>query len=484
MRSRAIVAAALLALPLAANAQRARTPSNSPRILMRALDAMGGEAALRAIQATRLEYYSALMGLGQEHQPGGLPILQTRAGVIVRDLVVSRMIDSGEQHNVQFRALNGFVNARYSRLVTPALGGEIIGSYWGKYGPSWARRESRALRLTPERILLTALAARCSDVPRAANVAAGWDLRCTDSSGVFLIAFNPTTGLPREIGMDYEVPYLGRRPVRVRLDEYHAVDAPGLTAAGSKTRILLPHALWIEYEGKLLSATYYGRIELLPAQPDSMFRVPARLRDRVSLDPRDEPIVTTQLSDGVFRLARGPYASVAIRQSGPRGDSIVVLDLPETPAHARAMLDTLRARFPTAPVRLIVNSHAHADHSYGLLAAFADGIPVLTHSDNVGFLRQFELADRTSPIRQRTVKGLRDSLVVGSGPTALKLWAIPTREATTFVVGYLPAARLLWAPDIAEGSGPGAEVRRVVQVLGMTVDRVVPGHTPPYAWVP
>src|SRR5262245_44343770 len=56
------------------------------------------------------------------------------------------------------------------------------------------------------------------------------------------------------------------------------------------------------------------------------------------------------VAPGAYHVVSGVFASFAIVQA----DSMIVIDLPDTEARSRAMLDTLRSRFRSTPVRLVV----------------------------------------------------------------------------------------------------------------------------------
>ena len=89
------------------------------------------------------------------------------------------------------------------------------------------------------------------------------------------------------------------------------------------------------------------------------------------------PARAAQASGEVFEvveLARGVHAALVRDDSpvyafanslvltGSRG--ILVVDTQQSPTAARALLDWIRAHL-AAPVRWVVNTHAHSDHTYG-----------------------------------------------------------------------------------------------------------------------
>jgi glyoxylase-like metal-dependent hydrolase (beta-lactamase superfamily II) len=188
-----------------------------------------------------------------------------------------------------------------------------------------------------------------------------------------------------------------------------------------------------------------------------------------------------ELAPGVHQVASGVFSSFAVTQ----GDSIILVDLPDTEARSRAILDTLASRFPRAPVRLVVVSHHHGDHIAGLGIAFAAGIPVVTNAGNASLLHTLDFPGARGSSRERVIRTVRDSLRIGSETNELRLHAVSNGHSEAMLIGYLPAHRLLTSPDLAE-PGPW-EIERAalvehVEALGLRVDRVVPGHARIRPW--
>ena len=158
-----------------------------------------------------------------------------------------------------------------------------------------------------------------------------------------------------------------------------------------------------------------------------------------------------------------------------------------------AVLDTLRARFPTKPVRLVVNTHHHWDHSGGLRAVLSAGVPVVTQAGNVAFVRGISVARKTvkpdalarrlgpARIPVPAITGVADSLVLGSGDGQVVIYRLPTAHVEGMLAAYVPAARLLFVSDVLS-PGPtlapagSAELVALVRARGLTVERVAGGH--------
>ncbi len=87
-----------------------------------------------------------------------------------------------------------------------------------------------------------------------------------------------------------------------------------------------------------------------------------------------ENIVATKAADGVWHVAGGSHNSVAIEMK----DHIIVVESPLYDGRAVPMLAEAKKLSPGKPIRYVVNSHHHFDHSGGLRSAVAEGATLVT----------------------------------------------------------------------------------------------------------
>ena len=97
--------------------------------------------------------------------------------------------------------------------------------------------------------------------------------------------------------------------------------------------------------------------------------------------PAPAPSVKTDLekiADGVWFLTGGAPMSVLVEFS----DHVVIIEAPQDDARTEATIAAVKRAMPTKPIRYVVNTHHHFDHSGGLRGYVAEGIPILTHEKN------------------------------------------------------------------------------------------------------
>src|SRR5688572_5217939 len=99
---------------------------------------------------------------------------------------------------------------------------------------------------------------------------------------------------------------------------------------------------------------------------------------------------TEKLAEGIY-LILGGYACLAIEFK----DHIVVVEGPQSEVRATAVIAQARKLIPNKPIRYVVNTHAHIDHSSGLRAFVAEGVTILTHQNNKAYLERVLTAPHT-----------------------------------------------------------------------------------------
>ena len=105
------------------------------------------------------------------------------------------------------------------------------------------------------------------------------------------------------------------------------------------------------------------------------------------------PVVVTaeKLADGVFYLKGGTHHSLAIDQA----DHIVVVEGPQSEERSLAVIAKVKATIPNKPIKYLINTHVHFDHSGGLRTWVDEGATIVTHELNKPYYEQAWAAPHT-----------------------------------------------------------------------------------------
>ena len=218
-------------------------------------------------------------------------------------------------------------------------------------------------------------------------------------------------------------------------------------------------------------------IEKAAANPSVAAEVPEQVR---GFTPPAVNVVMEPLAPGVHYVRGGSHHSVAIDQR----DHIVVVEGPQDEARSQAVIAKVKETIPGKPIRYMVNSHVHFDHSGGLRTYVAEGATIVTHEMNRPYYEKAWAQPRT--IRPDRLAGaptaakfetFTDKHVLDDGKRQIEVHQIAgSGHNDAYAMVYLPAERILIQVDayapLAPNAPPPAAVNPFTVNLLENVERL------------
>jgi glyoxylase-like metal-dependent hydrolase (beta-lactamase superfamily II) len=189
------------------------------------------------------------------------------------------------------------------------------------------------------------------------------------------------------------------------------------------------------------------------------------------------PAVTAtaeKLADGVYYIKGGSHHSIAIDQK----DHIVVVEAPQNEARSLAVIAKVKETIPNKPIKYLVNSHVHFDHSGGLRTYVDEGATIVTHADNKPYYEKVWAAPHTiNPDKLAQSKKtamfetFTDKHVLTDGARQIEIHKIAGGgHNDAFALVYLPREKILIEGDAYTPLAPNAPPPASVNPFAVNLD--------------
>jgi glyoxylase-like metal-dependent hydrolase (beta-lactamase superfamily II) len=174
-------------------------------------------------------------------------------------------------------------------------------------------------------------------------------------------------------------------------------------------------------------------------------------------------------------------------------DYVVVVEAPFFEERSVAVIKAIEDKIPNKPIKYLVLTHFHIDHTGGTRAFAAKGATILSDEKNAEFVKtmlarpktvkpdSFAKAGNVMP----DVEGFKDAKTLTDGDRTIELREIANPHADGMIVVYLPKEKMLFESDLFTPGQPvdptnaqGIENAAALQaaIISLKIDGIIGGH--------
>jgi glyoxylase-like metal-dependent hydrolase (beta-lactamase superfamily II) len=200
-----------------------------------------------------------------------------------------------------------------------------------------------------------------------------------------------------------------------------------------------------------------------------------------------------KLGDGIWFVAGGSHNSMVVEFP----TYITVIEGPLGEARSLAVIAEAKRLVPNKPIKYLINTHSHFDHSGGVRTYVAEGATIITQEINVPFYQKAWAAPHTlnpdnmsNANKEATFIPVKEKYVLTEGNRTLELFhENGSMHNGGMLIVYFPKEKILeeaddYTPDLPDVPAPSgirpavfmANLLKQIQLLKLNVETVAPMH--------
>ena len=260
--------------------------------------------------------------------------------------------------------------------------------------------------------------------------------------------------------------------------------------------VRLPFKETTQDMGEVTQVREWSSISINGELPEEKLQIPEGLQELSQEIGHADTIhvLPSELADGVYFGESMHMNNMWVEFE----DFIVVVEGPGNEMHTLEVIHHIRETVGDKPIRYLLTTHHHADHTGGIRGYVAEGATVVTHANNEEVIREILTRPHTLKPdslalsgREPQIEVVGDTHTITDGNRTIELMHVPNSHANGYLAIYLPKERLFFESDMFQIQGDrwqvvlddtprvpeeGKALYQAVTKAGWRPRQIVPGH--------
>ncbi len=469
-------------------------------LVRQAVAAQGGADALRSLKAVDVKAHAQHWEPGQSYSPGGEARFLGDSDIALTWDLANDAARIAWDRSMKYPAVE---TMKYTEVVRPDIGMVVTDKGTQPMSGIRVAASLRELERASPLLLLHAL-----DAP--ASVAALPDQRLGETAypavnvreraATFTVLFDRTTHLPVVVRTRDDDHVYGDSNYDMMMGDWR--DVGGVKVA---------HALSYRLNGIEVAKLAYASVSANPAVPADALAVADPYKVAAASMPSDVPyqwvlrrlflgrftdsdkvvvpangsLKLAELAPNVQQVVGGGANNLIVAMS----DGLVIFDAPCCETQSRWVIDAAKAKYPGRPIKYLVLTHHHMDHTGGSRAFVAEGATVVVPDTAQAYFARHLAAPHTivadaqqKQARPLHVVGVADTFSIKDDTVEIRLQKLANPHVDGMLIGHVVQPNIVWVTDIWSpgrdaAKSPGVvALNDAVKKLGITRATFAGGH--------
>jgi len=175
------------------------------------------------------------------------------------------------------------------------------------------------------------------------------------------------------------------------------------------------------------------------------------------LYPNGGSLKLVELAPNVQHVEGGTANNLIIAMK----DYLVIFDAPYGELQSHWTIEAAKAKYPGKPIRYLILTHQHMDHTGGMRTYVAEGAKVIVPSPDKAYFEKDVKSPHTivpddlqNKPRAADITEVKDQMTIKDDTTEIRLYNISNPHVQGFLLGHVVTGNILWITDLISPRGP------------------------------